>query len=69
MEKIHYRELYIDESDLDLSDYRVWVDASPSHPCSVLDILGSVSVDLTLQLSELEPDQENRIFIRVPIFL
>jgi hypothetical protein len=60
-------ELVLDQTDLPLEESKVWTDATPSAPCTALNTLGSVCLILTEQLNELEPDQHNRVYLRVPI--
>jgi hypothetical protein len=64
-----YSELVIDQTDLPLDDYRVWTDATPETPCAVLGSLGELCVILTEKMNELEPGQDNHVFLRVPIEL
>jgi hypothetical protein len=63
----HWHEYLIEETNVPLSDYNLWIDSELEKPCSILQILGHIVVTKTEELDEMEPHVDNIIFIRCPI--
>lgn len=61
MKPIDIHELQLDYFDLPLDNGEMWADGT------ILNSLGSLAIELTKRMNELEPDYRNYIFLRVPI--